>query len=66
MILGGQSPFRACPTEQNEMNRAPVLFRVDAAPPVGYESLYRCVTFAAALRSILRQAMLTPQESEAL
>jgi spore coat polysaccharide biosynthesis predicted glycosyltransferase SpsG len=38
------------------MNRAPVLFRVDAAPELGYESLYRCVTFAAALQRRRRPA----------
>jgi spore coat polysaccharide biosynthesis predicted glycosyltransferase SpsG len=43
------------------MNRAPVLFRVDAGPPVGYESLYRCVTFAAALQRRRRPAHFLSQ-----
>src|SRR3954453_19425951 len=38
------------------MNRAPVLFRVDASPATGYESIYRCATFAAALQRRRRPA----------
>ena len=43
------------------MNRAPVLFRVDAALATGYESLYRCVTFAAALQRRRRPAYFLSQ-----
>ena len=43
------------------MNRAPVLFRVDADRQTGYESLYRCVTFAAALQRRRRQAYFLSQ-----
>ena len=43
------------------MNRAPVLFRVDATPQTGYESLYRCVTFAAALQRRRRPAHFLSQ-----
>jgi spore coat polysaccharide biosynthesis predicted glycosyltransferase SpsG len=32
------------------MNRDPILFRVDAGPQTGYESLARCFTYAAALQ----------------
>jgi spore coat polysaccharide biosynthesis predicted glycosyltransferase SpsG len=32
------------------MNRDPILFRVDAGPQAGYESLARCFTYAAALQ----------------
>jgi spore coat polysaccharide biosynthesis predicted glycosyltransferase SpsG len=32
------------------MNRDPILIRVDATPPTGYERLSRCVTLAAALQ----------------
>ncbi len=32
------------------MNRAPIMFRVDATPRTGYENLARCLTFAAALQ----------------
>src|SRR3974390_3115340 len=32
------------------MNRAPILFRVDAGPRAGYESLARCSIYAAALQ----------------
>jgi spore coat polysaccharide biosynthesis predicted glycosyltransferase SpsG len=38
------------------MNRAPVLFRVDGTLDSGYESLYRCATFAAALQRRRRPA----------
>lgn len=38
------------------MNRSPVLFRVDATPDTGYESVYRCITFAAALQRRRRPA----------
>jgi spore coat polysaccharide biosynthesis predicted glycosyltransferase SpsG len=43
------------------MNRAPVLFRVDAMRQIGYESLYRCVTFAAALQRRRRPAYFLSQ-----
>src|SRR5262249_7537396 len=33
-----------------EMNRDPILFRVDGTPRVGYEHLARCQTLAAALQ----------------
>src|SRR5262245_26526135 len=32
------------------MTRSPILFRVDGTPPHGWESLWRCLTFAAALQ----------------
>src|SRR5687768_8063271 len=32
------------------MNRDPILFRVDGTPRTGWERLYRCLTFAAALQ----------------
>lgn len=38
------------------MNRAPVLFRVDAAPSIGWEPLSRCLVMAAALQRRRRQA----------
>lgn len=38
------------------MNRDPILFRVDATPRTGYESLARCLTFAAALQRRRRPA----------
>jgi spore coat polysaccharide biosynthesis predicted glycosyltransferase SpsG len=38
------------------MTRAPILFRVDAAPRVGWEHLSRCLVFAAALQRRRRPA----------
>src|SRR4051812_32621687 len=38
------------------MNRAPVLFRVDAAPRPGYEPLIRCLALANALQRRRRTA----------
>jgi spore coat polysaccharide biosynthesis predicted glycosyltransferase SpsG len=43
------------------MTRAPVLFRVDAAPRVGWEHLARCLTFAAALQRRRRPAYFLSQ-----
>jgi spore coat polysaccharide biosynthesis predicted glycosyltransferase SpsG len=43
------------------MNRAPVLFRVDAAPRVGWEHLTRCLTFASALQRRRRPAYFLSQ-----
>jgi spore coat polysaccharide biosynthesis predicted glycosyltransferase SpsG len=43
------------------MNRAPVLFRVDAGPRTGWEHLYRCMVFAAALQRRRRPAYFLSQ-----
>src|SRR5260370_12400882 len=43
------------------MNRAPVLFRVDAGPRVGWEHLYRCLVFAGALQRRRRPAYFLSQ-----
>ena len=43
------------------MSRAPVLFRVDAGPRVGWEHLSRCLVFAAALQRRRRPAYFLSQ-----
>ncbi len=43
------------------MTRAPILFRVDAAPQVGYEHLTRCLVLAAALQRRRRPAYFLSQ-----
>jgi spore coat polysaccharide biosynthesis predicted glycosyltransferase SpsG len=43
------------------MNRAPVLFRVDAGPRTGWEHLYRCLVFAGALQRRRRPAYFLSQ-----
>ena len=43
------------------MTRAPVLFRVDAGPRPGWEPLWRCLTFAAALQRRRRPAFFLSQ-----
>jgi spore coat polysaccharide biosynthesis predicted glycosyltransferase SpsG len=43
------------------MNRAPVLFRVDASPQLGWEHLSRSLTFAAALQRRRRPAYFLSQ-----
>lgn len=43
------------------MTRAPVLFRVDAGPRLGWEPLWRCLTFAAALQRRRRPAFFLSQ-----
>jgi len=43
------------------MNRAPVLFRVDATPRLGWESLCRCLVYAQALQRRRRQAVFLSQ-----
>ena len=43
------------------MNRAPVLFRVDAGPRIGWENLYRCLVFAGALQRRRRPAYFLAQ-----
>ncbi len=43
------------------MSRAPVLFRVDAAPRVGWEHLSRCLVLAAALQRRRRPAFFLSQ-----
>jgi spore coat polysaccharide biosynthesis predicted glycosyltransferase SpsG len=43
------------------MTRAPILFRVDAAPRLGWEHLWRCLTFAAALQRRRRPAFILAQ-----
>ena len=43
------------------MTRAPVLFRVDAAPRVGWEHLSRCLVLAAALQRRRRPAFFLSQ-----
>src|SRR5262245_1829870 len=43
------------------MNRAPVLFRVDAGPRLGWEPLARCLVWAAALQRRRRQAYFLSQ-----
>jgi spore coat polysaccharide biosynthesis predicted glycosyltransferase SpsG len=43
------------------MSRAPVLFRVDAAPTVGWEHLSRCLVLAAALQRRRRPAFFLSQ-----
>ena len=48
------------PTEQ-KMTRAPILFRVDAAPRLGWEHLWRCMIFAAALQRRRRPAFFLSQ-----
>jgi spore coat polysaccharide biosynthesis predicted glycosyltransferase SpsG len=44
-----------------DMNRAPVLFRVDASPKLGWESLCRCLTYAQALQRRRRTAHFLSQ-----
>jgi spore coat polysaccharide biosynthesis predicted glycosyltransferase SpsG len=43
------------------MTRAPILFRVDAAPGVGWEHLWRCLVLAAALQRRRRPAFFLGQ-----
>ncbi len=43
------------------MSRSPVLFRVDAAPQVGWEHLSRCLVLAAALQRRRRPAFFVSQ-----
>jgi spore coat polysaccharide biosynthesis predicted glycosyltransferase SpsG len=43
------------------MTRAPILFRVDAAPRVGWEHLSRCLTLAAAIQRRRRPAFFLSQ-----
>jgi spore coat polysaccharide biosynthesis predicted glycosyltransferase SpsG len=43
------------------MNRAPVLFRVDACPRIGWEHLSRCLAYAAALQRRRRPAFFLSQ-----
>ena len=43
------------------MTRAPVLFRVDAAPRLGWEHMWRCLVFAAALQRRRRPAFFLSQ-----
>jgi spore coat polysaccharide biosynthesis predicted glycosyltransferase SpsG len=43
------------------MTRAPILFRVDAAPRLGWEHLWRCLVFAAALQRRRRPAFFLAQ-----
>jgi spore coat polysaccharide biosynthesis predicted glycosyltransferase SpsG len=43
------------------MTRAPILFRVDAAPRVGWEHLSRCLTLAAAIQRRRRPAYFLSQ-----
>jgi spore coat polysaccharide biosynthesis predicted glycosyltransferase SpsG len=43
------------------MTRAPILFRVDAAPRLGWEHLWRCLVFAAALQRRRRPAFFLSQ-----
>jgi spore coat polysaccharide biosynthesis predicted glycosyltransferase SpsG len=43
------------------MTRAPILFRVDAAPRLGWEHLWRCLIFAAALQRRRRPAFFLTQ-----
>jgi spore coat polysaccharide biosynthesis predicted glycosyltransferase SpsG len=43
------------------MTRAPVLFRVDAGPRLGWEPLWRCLTYAAALQRRRRPAFFLTQ-----
>jgi spore coat polysaccharide biosynthesis predicted glycosyltransferase SpsG len=43
------------------MTRAPILFRVDAAPRVGWEHLWRCLVLAAALQRRRRPAYFLAQ-----
>src|SRR5262245_8661073 len=48
-------------SRNREMTRAPVLFRVDAGPDVGYEHLSRCLVYAAALQRRRRPAFFLSQ-----
>ncbi len=43
------------------MTRAPILFRVDAAPRFGWEHMWRCLVFAAALQRRRRPAFFLAQ-----
>src|SRR5262245_57111780 len=43
------------------MTRAPVLFRVDAGPRLGWENMMRCIVFAAALQRRRRPAYFLSQ-----
>jgi spore coat polysaccharide biosynthesis predicted glycosyltransferase SpsG len=48
-------------SEREEMNRDPILIRVDATPRTGYERLTRCLTLAAALQRRRRTAYFLSQ-----
>src|SRR4051794_38699145 len=52
---------RAINSRNRGMNRAPVLFRVDATARQGWESLWRCVTLANALQRRRRPAYFLSQ-----
>ena len=63
LLRGGYASSSIFPSLYTEpkMTRAPILFRVDASPRLGWEHMWRCMIFAAALQRRRRPAYFLSQ-----